>query len=330
MCAAVLDHLDTVIVPDASLDERFRDNPFVDGGIGNVRFYASAPLVTSEVGPIGRLCVFDDVARDLDEEQQAALTLLAERVVDALDHRLRRRQLEESLRELTRARDELHRSNEKLTRFAGQISHDLRTPLTAIITNAELLSTEPAIRADSALLPLAEGAVEAGRRMSSMLDEILAHALLGAELVLADVDLGSVLTAVTSDMGPVIRQEGARVLAEDLPTVRGDAQQLYVVLLNLVSNAVKFRRPDVAPTVAVGAEPHDRCWRVWVADNGRGVPDGQQDRLFDLFARAHGSAVPGHGIGLATVRGVIEAHGGTVGLGPSSLGGTTVWFELPR
>ena len=329
MCAAVLE-LDTVIVSDAREDDRFRANPFVDGTIGNVRFYASAPLVTAEAGAIGRLCVFDDVPRELDDEQEAALALLAERVVDALHHRLDRKQLEESLHELTRARDELHRSNERLSRFAGQISHDLRSPLTAILVTAELLAEEPAISSDEQLRPLLQSTIEAGRRMSSMIDEILAHALLGAELADEEVDLGSVLAAVTTDLAPAMREAEAEVVCGDLPTVRGDAHLLYVVLLNLLSNAVKFRRPYVAPKIAVEAEAREGRWRVSVSDNGRGVPEGQEDRMFDLFARAHGSGVAGHGIGLATVRGIVEAHGGTVCLGQSALGGTQVSFELPR
>ena len=89
MCAAVLETRDRVVVPNASLDDRFRDNPFVTGVLGHVRFYASAPLTTPEGVIIGRLCVFDSAPRDLDEAQEQALVAIAERVVDVLELRLR-------------------------------------------------------------------------------------------------------------------------------------------------------------------------------------------------------------------------------------------------
>ena len=102
MCAAVLDHTDRVVVPDASLDARFRENPFVTGILGTVRFYASAPLTTPDGVIIGRLCVFDPQPRELDEAQEEALVAIAERVVDVLELRLRTRELEDSLAALTR------------------------------------------------------------------------------------------------------------------------------------------------------------------------------------------------------------------------------------
>jgi GAF domain-containing protein len=128
MCAIVLERPDPVVVPDATEDDRFRLNPFVTGSLGDVRFYASAPLTTPKGGIIGRLCVFDTAPRRLTAEQQQALTVLADRIVDVLELRLRSRQLEESLSDLTAAQDELRRSNELLSVFAGQVSHDLRSP----------------------------------------------------------------------------------------------------------------------------------------------------------------------------------------------------------
>ena len=93
-----------------------------------VRFYASAPLTAPEGVIIGRLRVFDSEPRELDGAQEEALVAIAGRVVDVLELRLRTRELEDSLAALTETRDELHRSNEALSVFAGQVSHDLRTP----------------------------------------------------------------------------------------------------------------------------------------------------------------------------------------------------------
>lgn len=328
MCAAVLTDPAPVVVPDASRDERFRDNPFVTGAIGHARFYASAPLVTPGGVTVGRLCVFDDEVRRLDSHQEEALVLLAERVVDVLELRLRARQLEESLAELTRTRDELTRSNDLLAQFAGQVSHDLLNPLTAIITSAELLAHEPAVADDPELAQLATNAADAGRRMSGMIEQILKHARLGSELEVADVDLDIVVADVVTDLAPLRAATGGSVEVGPLGRVRGDEKQLYSVLLNLVSNGLKFGRPGIPPGVEVRAERDAHLVRLRVSDNGQGIPKEERERSFRLFARGR-SHVEGSGIGLATVRRIVEVHHGRVDLHNGPDGGTVVVVELP-
>ena len=328
MCAAVLEHTDRVVVPNASVDERFRENPFVTGILGDVRFYASAPLTTPQGVIIGRLCVFDSTPRELDEAQEQALVAIAERVVDVLELRLRTRELEDSLAALTQTRDELHRSNEALSVFAGQVSHDLRTPLTAIMASTEMLGQQPAVMADKWSERLVATAFRSATRMAGMIEQILAHARVGAELHKEPSDLRVVIGSVLEDLAPTLTAKAATVDVGELPTLPADAQQLYSVLLNLVSNAVKYARPDVSPIVGVTAERHGRMWRISVRDNGVGIAPGDRERVFELFSRV-GTAGDGSGIGLATVKRIIEAHGGSIGISHSDRPGTLVWFELP-
>jgi signal transduction histidine kinase len=113
-----------------------------------------------------------------------------------------------------------------------------------------------------------------------------------------------------------------------LPTVQADDQQLYSVLLNLISNAVKYARPHVPPVVDVSSARRDGAWRVSIKDNGIGIPADEHDRVFGLFNRVE-TSVEGSGIGLATVKRIIEAHGGRIGIDPVDGPGTIVWFELP-
>ena len=107
MCNVVLHEGAPVVVPDASQDPRFADNPFVTGEIGDVRFYATHQLVTPHGVVVGTLCVFDTVAREITDDQERALAELAERVVDLLELELRTRELASSVSELERVRDEL-------------------------------------------------------------------------------------------------------------------------------------------------------------------------------------------------------------------------------
>ncbi|GAA1931809.1 GAF domain-containing sensor histidine kinase [Nocardioides marmoribigeumensis] len=323
MCAAVLHEPAPVVTPDARQDSRFATNPFVTGEIGTVRFYASAPLVTPGGEAIGRLCVFDDLPHDLTAQRAHMLAELARRVVDVLELRLRTRQLEQS-------RDELRRSNELLSLFAGQVSHDLRSPLTAIMANAELLTLEPVVQEDEGVAALADATLAAGRRMAAMIQAILDFTVVGARLDMTDLDLGDLLTDVLTDLDPIVEERRARVSSGELPQVRGDRQQLYAVLLNLVSNAVKFTPATTRPVVEVRAVREDGRWRIEVSDNGRGIPAEQREGLFDLYSRGAGSGgVEGTGIGLATARRAVEAHGGSIGIEDAPGGGTTVWFTVP-
>ena len=328
MCAAVLEHTDRVVVPNASLDVRFRDNPFVTGVLGHVRFYASAPLTTPEGVIIGRLCVFDSAPRDLDEAQEQALVAIAERVVDLLELRLRTRELEDSLVALTETRDELHRSNEALSVFAGQVSHDLRTALTAIMASTEMLGQQPSVAADQWAGRLVATAFRSATRMAGMIEQILAHARVGAELHKTPTDLRIVLDSVLEDLAPTLSARRATVDVGALATVPADGQQLYSVLLNLVSNAVKYARHDTPPAITVSAEPRGEAWRISVRDNGIGIPEADRERVFELFNRVE-TSVEGSGIGLATVKRIVEAHGGVIGVSTVDGGGTIVWFELP-
>lgn len=328
MCAVVLDDTRTVVAPDASADPRFATNPFVSGEIDTVRFYASAPLITPDGTTIGRLCVFDSEPHELAAERADVLQVVAQRVVDVLELRLRGRQLEQSLVELTRTQDELTRSNELLSLFAGQVSHDLRSPLTAILANTELLADEPAVTGDPAVAELVGATHQAGQRMAGMISTILDYARSGAVLRPTEVALDEVLSHVLDDLAPAIGRRSAVVRREPLPQVVGDATQLYAVLLNLVSNAVKFTPPDRAPEVAVTAARGDGEWRVAVTDNGRGIPVTGRDTVFVLHARGD-SSVEGSGIGLATARRAVEAHGGRIGIDDAPGGGTTIWFTLP-
>jgi signal transduction histidine kinase len=333
MCNVVLHVGHPVIVPDASKDERFRDNPFVTGVIGRVRFYATHQLVTPAGVVIGTLCVFDEQPRTLTEEQEHALAALADRVVDLLELELRTRELSSTVVTMERLHAELERSNEQLAAFAGQVSHDLRNPLTALSMSLRMIVEQLAaaeVDADE-ITWLVGRALRGADRMQSLMDALLAYARVDAELLRVDVDLSAVMVAVEDDLATALA--GATLLVGSLPTVVGDPVQLRVVLQNLVANAAKFTRPGEPARVEVtgrrvAGDRGPAGWRIEVVDQGVGVPAHQRERVFEPFTRLH-AKVPGSGIGLATVRRVIDAHGGRLGLAETPGGGITAWFELP-
>lgn len=327
MCDLTLAAGHPIVVPDARADPRFRDNPFVTGSIGRVRFYASHPLVTPDGVAIGTLCVFDVEPRTLDEGQERALAALADRVVDLLELDLRTRRLHASVAALQRTHRELARSNEDLAAFAGRLSHDLRNPLGAVSMSLRLLDHQIDEGAGPDQLRWLTGRAASGaRRMEAMIEDLLVYARLGGELRREDVDLAAVLAEVRDDLADTLA--GASLSVGPLPTVTGDPVQLRAVLQNLLANAAKFTRPDEPARIEVASTRTADGWRLLVVDHGLGVPGPDRERVFEPMVRAH-TRIPGQGIGLATVRRVVQAHGGRVGLEETPGGGATAWVELP-
>ncbi len=108
-----------------------------------------------------------------------------------------------------------------------------------------------------------------------------------------------------------------------LPTVLGDRAQLRAVLQNLLGNAAKYRSDERPLEVHIAARHVQRAWRIEVTDNGRGVPPADRNRVFEPLARADDS-VEGSGIGLATCRRIVGAHGGRIGIDPGVVEGVAV------
>ncbi len=313
MCAHVLDEDTPIVVADASLDPRFRDNPFVTGAIGNVRFYASHKLVTLTGVPIGTLCVFDEVVRELDDDQVHGLATLADRIVDVLELSWRSRALAAS--------------NERLSSFAGRVSHDLKTPLATLSLSLGLLHDQLAEGIDTqSAHRLLERAISGSQRMAAMIDDVLSYASLGGGLALEPVALDAVLDEVLVELDGSL--SGVAIDRGPLPVVPGDRGQLHSLLQNLLDNASKYRSPTRPLALAISAERRDDRWRLCLADNGRGVPSGERDRVFEPRVRLYADT-SGTGIGLDTCRRVVQAHGGAIGLDETPGGGATVWFELP-
>ena len=332
MCWVVHDVEDTVVVPDARLDPRLAGNPFVDGRLNQARFYATHPLITSDGVLVGRLCIADLVPRseeDIADSEVVALSVVADRVVEILELGLRNREYAQALDRVEHMRAELQVSHDRLAAFAGQISHDLKTPLSSVAASLGLIAEELDARRrpgdDLGRLPwLADKALAAATRMGVLVDDVLAYALVGGTEQHVAVDLGVVLAQVLDDLGD--RRAGARFEVGSVPVVHGDHTQLRSLLQNLLSNALAYRHPDRPLLVQVRSHEDAAGWTVEVQDNGQGVRPEDVDRVFEPLVRVEHS-VAGSGIGLATCRRIVTAHGGRISLGPATGHGTVVRVE---
>ena len=321
MCVLVVDQERPILVPDAAADPRFVDKPHVNGELADVRFYASHPLRTPDDVVIGTLCIFDEEMRPVDPQMEAELRILADRIVDVLE-------LDLTSRRLSAANEQLTWANEALGAFAGQVSHDLKNPLAAVIMSLGLTLEEIG---DHPARDLVERAGRSAQRMSTMIGDLLDFAGGRVSDVREAVDLAAVVSDVVEDLGGAL--DGAEVVVGDLPVVQADPAPIRVVVQNLMANAAKFARPDVPARIEVAGYRTERFWRFEVSDNGRGVPVADRKRVLEPLVRLD-RRVQGSGIGLATCARIVAGHGGALGLGdglPAGDGerGTMVWLEVP-
>ena len=219
----------------------------------------------------------------------------------------------------------LRRSDEIKTAVLRSVSHDLRSPLTAIVAAGDALSS-PALEAADRI-ELADTIAHESRRLARLVDQLLDLSRLEAGTAEPREDwtsLEEVIRAAVDDTGAGDRVRLA--IASDLPLIRADAGQLRRAFANLLENALRYG--DHEP-VSVRARVSGGRILMRVVDRGPGIPLTEQERIFAPFYRAPGAAGQGSGLGLAIVRGLLEANGGRVRVESLPGQGTSFVVELP-
>jgi signal transduction histidine kinase len=316
MCAKVFLAGRTTVVPDASRDPRFVDNPFVTGEIASVRFYASVPLETASGFVLGSLCIFSDDLESPTAEQIGMVEVLARQVVEVLELQHRTLQLSDALAEL-------QRSNAMLGEFAGRVSHDLRIPLTTILGYVELAEDDPDIPTGHPALEYLEFIGRGGRRMLRTLEDVLEYSRVDGGLRRERVSLLAVTEEAAHDLGVELGLASGISCAD--AELLADPVQLRMLLQNLLANSLNYRRPERDLKVAVGAVVTRQGVTVSVADNGVGILPADRKRAVEPLVRLHRAGDgPGTGLGLATCRRIAHAHGGELDIQDTPGGGATI------
>jgi PAS domain S-box-containing protein len=272
------------------------------------RFWASAVITALRDGD-GTLVGFGKVTRDLTE----------------------RRAGEQALRDLN-AR--LQASNHELERFASVAAHDLREPLHTVAGFAELLLHDLEGRLDVRHATFLAHMIDAVRRMSDLVEDLLEYARGGAGTARPGpvrVDVATAVAAIRAELAGAIERRGVRLDVEltEGTIVLAQDRDVNAVLRNLLSNAVKFAAAG-EPRVRVRSERVNGAWQIDVIDNGIGIDPAQRPRIFQAFHRVHSAAeYPGTGLGLAIAQRVVERHGGTIGVDSTVGEGSRFWFTLP-
>ncbi len=225
-----------------------------------------------------------------------------------------------------------HQANEELRAFAYSTYHDLKSPANTIqmLLQEARRALRSGIPSDAdAMLSKAETTNDA---MRMMVDKLLEYThLVGSEAAHEPVDLDRIVADVIDSLGADIAGTKAEISVGALGMVLGAEWQLRQLVQNLIANAIKFQSRGKTPRVEIRAQPYGTGrLSLVVSDNGIGIPESDQKRIFDLFGRLHNSAdYPGAGIGLAFCARVVKAHGGEIGVA-SSGEGTAFTFDLPK
>ncbi len=218
---------------------------------------------------------------------------------------------------------------EELEAFAGRVAHDILNPLGAVTMALERAAAQATDERVARSVGRARGAAERARRL---VDDLLAFARTGgAPDEAAEADLAEVVRDVVRDIEDDAAAANAiiEVNVPDALHVACAAGALGSIVGNLVRNALKFGTQRPGNAIAVAARPRHGAVHVEVADHGPGIPDELLPRIFLPHVRGRGSGVPGLGLGLATVKRLVEAHGGAIGVRSTPGEGSVFWFELP-
>ncbi|MET7751024.1 ATP-binding protein [Micromonospora sp. NPDC005367] len=267
---------------------------------------------------------FVQLAEDVDAMRRRIAADLAE-VREA------RERIEWVNTQLQKQAEELTRSNRDLEQFAYVASHDLQEPLRKVASFCQLLQRRYAGQLDERADQYIAFAVDGAQRMQRLINDLLAFSRIGRLTTgFTEVDLDKVMGDVAGQTEAARQYADAELTWSELPVIRGEEPLLTNLLANLVSNSIKFRRPDVPAKVHISARLVGEEWEISCRDNGIGIEPEFADKIFVIFQRLHPKdAYPGTGIGLAIVKKIVEYHGGRVWVDTDVAEGAAIRFTLP-
>ncbi len=280
--------------------------------------------------------VWTDVSTTLLKDEKGTPLYFITSISDITE----RKQAEAEIRKLNQELEQrvinrtaqLEAANKELEAFAYSVSHDLRAPLRHIDGYLELLQKRIDGTLDERSRHYMETISDSARHMGQLIDDLLAFSRMGRqEMSKTQVDLVALVRDIIQELAPEAQGRNIHWNVAVLPTVSGDRAMLRLVLVNLLSNALKFTQPRQEAEIEVGCILDlDAEVEIFVRDNGVGFEMDYADKLFGVFQRLHRQEeFEGTGIGLANVRRIINRHGGRVWAEGKVDQGATFYFSLP-
>ena len=237
--------------------------------------------------------------------------------------------LEQRVRERTA---QLQAANEELEAFSYSVSHDLRAPLRHITGYIEILQFEAGLKLEESSKKHLKTITNSVKHMDELIDALLTLSRMGrTEMHCENVSLAALVEEARRELQREIEGRKIDWQVKNLSEVQGDPIMLRQVVVNLVSNALKYTRPRERAKIEIGTKSNGQETIFFIRDNGVGFDMQYADKLFGVFQRLHRlSEFEGTGIGLANVRHIIRRHGGRTWAESSVNVGATFYFSIPQ
>ena len=295
-----------------------------------------APVTPEELPQ--QVCGRDGVARDnleLDVERaDGSIYRLLGNVAPLLDqNRVVRGSVAAYLDVTARKKVEeaLSQSNRHLEEFAYAASHDMQGPLRTVAAFSQLVAQKLKNEGDRETQEYLSLIVAAAEQMERLIRGLLSYARAKEEEVeVESVDLNVSVSKALTSLQVGIAQIEAKVICDPLPVVTGNPLHFEQIFTNLISNSLKYRRPDVPLSVSIQAALEEKEWRVSVSDNGLGFEPRHAEQIFRIFTRLNPRDSSGEGVGLAIVKTIVERHGGRVWAESKPGEGATFHLAFPK
>jgi PAS domain S-box-containing protein len=283
-----------------------------DGTLLDVALTVS-PIKDAQGGIIGA----SKIARDITERKRAETEL--QKAKEELEQRVQERTA--SLLETT----------QQLEAFCYTIAHDLRSPLRAQQSFAQMLLEDYKDSLDPTGREYAQRIINSAKRLDRLVDDLLTYSRLSrSELKFVNADLEKAVKSVQTSLALEITHREAAIFTGPLLPVLAYPPTLHLVITNLISNALKFTKAGERPQIRIWSELREGFIRLWVENNGIGISPENTAKIFGVFERLHPmDKYPGTGIGLAIVHKGVERMGGRVGVESEPGKGSRFWIELP-
>lgn len=324
-CAhAINDPKNVFVVQDARKDERFHDNPLVSGD-PEVVFYAGVPLTSENGLPLGTLCVIDHKPNLLSQSQIQTLSALSNQVMKLLELRKNKHLLEEALKDL-------EEKNEALEKFAYVAAHDLKSPLLSISGLANLLVEEYKVKIDNEGMEMLEMIIHSSENLASLVDGLLQYSKSDSVLNQEKSIIG--LKEMKTEMLELFNFDHSveMTINSSLSSIKANKTAINQILINLVANAIKYNDKELAK-IEISVSETSKKYKFSVKDNGPGIAPENQQKIFNIFEKLNSQdrfGREGNGIGLATVKKLVEKLGGAIKVDSDLGNGATFNFSIKK
>ncbi|MRH99766.1 GAF domain-containing protein [Kriegella sp. EG-1] len=324
-CAHAINDQDNVlIVQDARKDERFHDNPLVTGG-PEVIFYAGVPLISDNGLPLGTLCVIDNKPKLLSQSQIHSLTALGKQVMNILNLRKTKISLEKT-------QQTLEEKNQELERFAFLAAHDLKSPLTHINGFSQLLIKQYGDKLDNEGNEMLDLMAKSSEKLKTLITGLLDYSR--SESVLTENKTPINVEEMIKDINGLFAFENDMMfnLKSSIAQILTNRTALEQILINLITNAIKYNDKEKVK-IEIGLTDSKTHYELYVEDNGPGIAKENQEKVFEIFnvlTSKDKFGVSGNGIGLATVKKIVEKSGGQIKLESEKGNGAKFIFTIEK